>query len=271
MKTRIVTALVAIAGVLVLLCFRTSIAVPIVVMFLTALAAHEIFKTTNNKRRIVFYIATLVYLAAAPFTALSYIPFITLEYWTLIYGFVFAVSLLIRFEANDVPRQFLCAGMAAWVAYGIGSILRLMAGEHGVYLFFVGGLCAWMCDAGAYFAGTLLGRHKLCPTISPKKTVEGAVGGVLSCVISVIIMALIYKAIVPQATVMYLPLIVFALVGSVIGMVGDLFASAIKRCYGIKDFGTLFPGHGGVLDRVDSAMFVFPLLMIFHSLIPLIA
>ena len=84
------------------------------------------------------------------------------------------------------------------------------------------------------------------------------------------ILALIYGLCVPAAKVQYLPLLIFSLLGTVVGMVGDLFASTIKRSYDIKDYGSVFPGHGGVLDRMDSVIFVFPLLMLFHAIFPLI-
>lgn len=271
MKTRIITAVIAIAVVIVLLIFRMTLALPIVAMLLCALAAHEIFKATHNKTNITFYIATILYLAATPFIALSYIPFLTMEMWSILFALVFAIGLIVHFNAEDIPRQFLCFGMALIVAYGIGSTVAAIRAEHGVYLFFVGGLCSLMCDAGAYFAGTFFGKHKLCPAISPKKTVEGAIGGVVSVYLSVLLLALIYTLCVPGAKIQYLSLLIFTPIGTVIGMVGDLFASSIKRCYGIKDFGTFFPGHGGVLDRVDSVILVFPVMMIYHALFPLIA
>ncbi len=271
MKTRLITAFVAILGVIALLFGRATVALPIVAALLCALAAHEIFKATHNKNNVTFYVASIVYLAASPFIALSYVPFLTMETWSILFALAFAVGLLVHFHAEDLLRQFVCFGMAVIVAYGIGCTVAAMRAEHGVYLFFVGGLCSLMCDAGAYFAGTFFGKHKLCPAISPKKTVEGAVGGVVSVCVSVLILALIYTLCVPDAKVQYLSLMIFTPIGTVIGMVGDLFASSIKRCYGVKDFGTFFPGHGGVLDRVDSVILVFPVMMIFHALFPLIA
>ena len=270
MKTRLITAGVAIAVVILLLIFRATLALPIVAALLCALAAHEIFKATRNRGNVTFYVATIIYLAATPFVSLSYVSFLTIETWSILFGLAFAVGLLVHFNAEDIPRQFVCFGMVLIVACGLGNTVAAIRAEHGVYLFFVGGLCSLMCDAGAYFAGTFFGKHKLCPAISPKKTVEGAIGGVVSVYVSVLILALIYTLCVPDARVQYVPLLIFTPIGTVIGMVGDLFASSIKRCYGVKDFGTFFPGHGGVLDRVDSVILVFPVMMLFHALFPLI-
>ena len=129
-----------------------------------------------------------------------------------------------------------------------------------------------MTDAGAYFAGTLFGKHKLAPVLSPKKTVEGAVGGMVICVAVVAAFAAVYASVFSQnAKINYVALIIAAVLASAGGMVGDLFASAVKRFYGVKDYGNFFPGHGGVLDRVDSALFSFPLIYLFSEYVALIA
>ncbi len=129
---------------------------------------------------------------------------------------------------------------------------------HGVFLILFMFFCAWMTDTFAYFSGKFLGKHKLCPKISPKKTVEGAIGGALGCALANTILYAVYdNFIFENPTHNYLPVIVCAIIISIVGMCGDLTASLIKRNYGIKDFGKLIPGHGGIMDRFDSGMFVF--------------
>lgn len=133
-----------------------------------------------------------------------------------------------------------------------------------VYLLF----CAWIGDSGAYFVGTFLGKHKLCPDISPKKTVEGFVGGVVTVGVAVTVQCLVYNFLLPSTVKMnYAILIPLAMVGSVFGVMGDLSASVIKRQYEVKDFGNLIPGHGGVLDRFDSVLFVAPFIYVVMSYI----
>ena len=112
-----------------------------------------------------------------------------------------------------------------------------------------------VCDCGAYFVGVTVGRHKLCEKISPKKTVEGAIGGIVSSIIVTVILTLCFKRSVLMPIVLTVPF-------CIIGMLGDLFASSIKRSVGLKDYGNLIPGHGGVLDRVDSIIMIVPLLFI---------
>lgn len=120
-------------------------------------------------------------------------------------------------------------------------------------------LVVWTTDSGAYFVGRKFGKNKLWPEISPKKTIEGFVGGIVIAVIFAVIMQLIY----PFASG-WTQLIVVTIVASIIGQMGDLVESAIKRHYGVKDSGTILPGHGGILDRFDSLLFAVPLLHFVH-------
>lgn len=124
---------------------------------------------------------------------------------------------------------------------------------------------AWLGDSGAYFVGTFFGRHKLCPEISPKKTWEGAVGGVVTVAIVFAAYAFCYRLVQGQRgysfEVNYPYLIIMGLICGVLGIIGDLSASLIKRQCGIKDFGNIMPGHGGLMDRFDSVLFVAPFMM----------
>ncbi len=125
--------------------------------------------------------------------------------------------------------------------------------EHGLFWTIVVFVCIWASDSGAYFVGSKLGKHPLWPQISPKKSIEGAIGGV---VISMIV-ALGFAWYAPDLLGLGKAL-VLGFVIAVVGQVGDLIQSAYKRVKGIKDTGTLLPGHGGVLDRMDSWLIVFP-------------
>lgn len=135
-----------------------------------------------------------------------------------------------------------------------------------VYLLF----CAWLGDSGAFFVGTFLGKHKLCPEISPKKTIEGMIGGILTVGVAVTVQCLVYNLILPSTLKMnYAVIIPIGMVASVLGVLGDLSMSVIKRQYNIKDFGNIMPGHGGILDRFDSVLFVAPFIyMVFSFLSP---
>lgn len=159
-------------------------------------------------------------------------------------------------------------GATVYVLVGFASIIltRYMAspgvfgfsldgfGLHLILLVFIG---VWLTDSGAYFVGSALGKHKLIPAVSPHKTVEGAVGGIVGAIIGYVAYALILQFAF-GVKVNYIYLIILAVVVSIIDQVGDLVASFMKREQGIKDFGKLFPGHGGVMDRFDSSIAVAP-------------
>ncbi len=133
--------------------------------------------------------------------------------------------------------------------------------SQGFFLFFIALACAWMTDMFAYFVGRKLGKHKMAPKISPKKSVEGAVGGIFFTILFNLIAMYVFSRFFFVTPIMpYWMLILVSIVLSIIGMLGDLSASVIKRNYGVKDFGTLMKGHGGVMDRFDSCIFIFPVL-----------
>lgn len=129
-------------------------------------------------------------------------------------------------------------------------------------------IVAFSSDAGAYFAGRFFGQHKLAPVISQHKTIEGAIGGMLSSVVLMIIYCLVLQFAF-GFQVNYGFAIIYGLLGSAVGIFGDLCFSVVKRQTGIKDYGNLIPGHGGVLDRFDSMMMVGPLMEALLILIPL--
>jgi phosphatidate cytidylyltransferase len=136
----------------------------------------------------------------------------------------------------------------------LSFLLVLRTGEHGVqWIFWL--LCIVAAgDTGAYYTGTYLGRHKLCPWVSPKKTIEGSIGGLVAN----LVVALLFRRILLPALSLW-PCVVFALAIGIAGQAGDLFSSEFKRSAGIKDSGSLLPGHGGFLDRLDALLFASPL------------
>lgn len=170
--------------------------------------------------------------------------------------FMFAVQLL-KHGTNDALRNvaqtffgvFYVGGLMAHFVLLRNETNPILPGYHAIWFALI---CTWSTDSFAYFVGRSLGKHPLAPTISPKKTVEGFFGGLLGSVLA----GFIYSAIVQFNPIKAM---VIALVLGVVGQVGDLFESALKRDAGVKDSGKLLPGHGGVLDRFDSALFTLPL------------
>jgi len=138
----------------------------------------------------------------------------------------------------------------------ISLLVPMMNLNNGRYLVLIPFISAWCADAGAYFIGSKFGKHKLAPSISPKKSVEGAFGGVAGGILGMLIYGIILHFC--KTDVPWIAFIVIGFFGSFFGLLGDLFLSYIKRDCKIKDFGNFLPGHGGVLDRFDSVLFVVP-------------
>ena len=145
-------------------------------------------------------------------------------------------------------------------------VMLTFPGEAGRLALVVTLVCACVTDMMAYFAGLLFGKHKLCPKISPKKTIEGAIGGTIGGILgSVLVGYLIQPALGTAVSMWHMALL--GLFAAIAGQIGDLAASLVKRNVGIKDFGKIFPGHGGVMDRLDSILFVAPLVYSYFSLV----
>ena len=155
-----------------------------------------------------------------------------------------------KYHANQVMAAFFGVVYVAVMLSFILMTRNLPDGKFIVWLIF---LCSWGCDTCAYCVGMLIGKHKMAPVLSPKKSVEGGVGGVVGAAL----LGVIYAAATQGPMVEYA---VICGIGALISMVGDLAASAIKRNQGIKDYGKLIPGHGGILDRFDSVIFTAPVI-----------
>lgn len=146
-----------------------------------------------------------------------------------------------------------------YVALTLSFLYLIRELTHGIYLIWLAYISSLVCDTFAYFAGSLFGKHKLTPKLSPKKTIEGAVGGMLAATIGGGLMGWLFYVCV-DCNLFVIPLFaIICMIGSIVSMCGDLTASAIKRNGNIKDYGKLIPGHGGVLDRFDSVIFTAPM------------
>ncbi len=265
MLTRIISAIVAIAVFITVVYFLPPICFTVAVAIVCAIAAYELTWRSGIVRVRALACAACLFAAATPFFvsveelrkyafALVFITIAAMFFiWLLNYGKASLVMVLTSvFAGVLLPVMF-------------SAIIRIRALENGEYWILMPFLAAWMTDTGAYFTGVFLGRHKLCEKISPKKTVEGAIGGVVVCAAA--LFAFVY---VMRVDINYISFAIGALVLSVLAQIGDLSFSIIKREYNIKDYGNLMPGHGGVLDRFDSTMFTIPASYILLMIIGLI-
>lgn len=184
-------------------------------------------------------------------TSYSKIEFIMIAALLLL---IYAVLMKNHFTFDDVAFVLLGAFYV-----GVGFYYLIETRNAGLQFIIYALLVVWATDSGAYFTGRKLGKNKLWPEISPNKTIEGFVGGIVIAVIFACIMELIYPF---EAS--WMMLIIVTIISSIFGQMGDLVESAIKRHYGVKDSGNILPGHGGILDRFDSLLFVLPLLNLLH-------
>jgi len=186
---------------------------------------------------------------------------------------IYLLSLLVIFNYNDrysfenISSAFITI---VYIIIGFTCLTRLGCANKGTFWF----ICVWVTavftDTFAYFTGRFFGKHKLCPKVSPKKTVEGAIGGTLFCVLAFFG----YSFVAQKFFAIEVDSLVFCIVApfvSVVAQFGDLILSAVKRKFGVKDYGTLFPGHGGVLDRFDSVIAVAIVLSMIERFLEVVA
>ncbi len=272
MKTRIITAVVAIAVLLPILIFSDTVALPIAMALCSLVAVYEMMSCIGLKKAYSLNIPLYLCAIGLPF----FIRYS--EDIDLIRQVVVAAALIIslyffsvltfshgKYKLSDVAVAFLTG---FYILAGFNAILILRDYEMGgKYVYLTVFLGAWITDTFAYFCGMLFGRggkHKLIPDVSPKKTVEGSIGGIVFCILGMVVFGLIINHI-SDLHANYLFLIIGGFLASIVSQVGDLCMSVIKRTYGIKDYGKLFPGHGGMLDRFDSVIAVSIVLAVFCS------
>jgi len=184
--------------------------------------------------------------------------------------FLIMVCYVLKFPRYTSTQAITCFFCFIYVPVNISFVYLLRIRPLGIYFAWIP-FIAWVCDTCAYFAGRAFGKHKLVPVLSPKKTVEGAIGGVLgSVLVGAIFGYLLYRNETHDAMVIPI-LMIITFAGSLISQLGDLLASGIKRDHQIKDYGRIIPGHGGIMDRFDSVIFVTPCIYFLAAvLVPLL-
>lgn len=273
MKTRVITAAVGLVFLAGLMCLFDTILFDIVVSGICILAIHEVYNAMGLRGR------WGVYLPFVPFTLLIMLSnSLKVRNAVLPLAFLFALYLCVYVVVQHNQVEFVKLGGLVFFSgvillcfYSLIYLKRLLPSSQyqgdAVYFILLILCFAWGGDTAAYFAGRRFGKHKLAPVVSPNKTVEGAIGGVLGSILLGLGLTAVYGAVSQRmdfftnskiGALLYILLAFMAAIASVLGILGDLFASAVKRQCGIKDYGTIFPGHGGILDRFDSVMFIAP-------------
>lgn len=278
MKQRVITAVVLLA-ILALVVWQIHTPVLVLVVgFLSAVAANEIMKCAKVENTFIRVVGT-GFAAAVPFFASEKAlePWLSAEIWGKVTGalpgivyvialvLVFLLAMLKGYAYTTFEDVSVSVFASVLVPFGFSIFIRLrdmfQIEQFGIYLIFYALICALATDSGAQLAGMAFGKHKMSPNISPKKTVEGAVGGLLFSLLLNGVAIVLYNRLADFKMDEFAVTVLLAacLPVSFMGMMGDLSASVLKRNFDVKDFGKIFPGHGGVMDRFDSSMFTLPI------------
>ena len=267
MKTRVISGIVAALIGVVAISQYYSVFFDIAALAVYGIAVFEIyraFKEGNSKTSTALLIVVGALILFNSYNDINLIA--------IAVAFTVVAVFIVVFDFEKIIFTSIASSIvfSGYVLFCINNILRLKNimpietyGYDAAFLVVLCGGIAWGGDIMAYFSGYLFGKHKMAPKLSPKKTIEGAVGGILGSVVIALGMTYIYgltafsqNSVVADIGENWVLLAVFAAIGSFVGIVGDLFASAVKRQQGIKDYGNIMPGHGGVLDRFDSFFLV---------------
>ncbi len=272
LKKRVLTALIGLPFIFLILFSPTPIVV-VGVMIASGICMYEYYNAVGLKDKRM--VCALGYLAALIIPLGIYLPADLIM--PLIYLYVVALFVVMLIDNKRVTMKdlaMLIMGLV-YIPYFLSSIAYIRDMELGrfyIWLVFIG---AFITDTFAYFTGCSIGGPKLCPSISPKKTIAGAIGGVVGCGLSFIIFGLIvnwgFADMISGKQMSLVLLFILGIIVAILSEIGDLVASMIKRQYNIKDFGNLLPGHGGILDRCDSIILVAPIIFLFLLKIGILA
>ena len=270
MLKRILAGVVGIPLILVIVFFsaHVPILIDIAITIVCGISVAEFAHATKTLRLYQISIPCIVF-------SLAYPMLMSYGYTMLMFYSFTAVMLamMVFFHEKMSFKSFAYIfSMTLVITVSLSTIITMKNSDpaHSAFYFMLCLWLPWLADIGTYFTGSFLGRHKLCPKISPKKTIEGAVGGTVVCVLATCLLAWVFADVIYQHSVRidYLSLCILSFVGSLFSIIGDLSFSVVKRAFEVKDYGHLIPGHGGMLDRFDSVIFVSPLIMFFTAYFP---
>lgn len=271
MGKRILVSVVLIPLIFVVLYFAPEIVLPITISVLSMIALHEVLWSTGFVKNSKISALSIALAGLIPFWVYGGEDINLALVGIFIYFIlIFAVAISSHYTVT-IEKMGGAFFFAMLIPYFLSSFVRIQNLPDGMGQAYIilPMVVAFMSDAVALFAGMAFGKRKLAPDLSPKKTVEGAIGGFFGAVIGAVLYGLILR-IWFSYEVSYPLLALYGVLGSPVAQMGDLSFSYIKRQYKIKDFGNIFPGHGGVLDRFDSVIFCAPLIEILIRWLPAI-
>ncbi|SES78923.1 phosphatidate cytidylyltransferase [Anaerobranca gottschalkii] len=255
MLKRIITAILGIPIVFFAL-LKGGIIFNLLTLIISLIAIYEYYKITNIQDKVILFFSCI-------FSIILLLQLnLDLTIFSVLFLFSFAIYIrIINFSNTTLKELSLITWGILYIFLPLYYLRELRNLDKGIEIVFFLLILTWLTDSGAYFSGWIFGKNKLAPNISPKKTVEGAIGGTILAVVG----AIIFHTFFPLGESYWI--ILFSLIGSICAQVGDLFESAIKREYNVKDSGNILPGHGGILDRIDSLLFLIPIAYLFFMYI----
>jgi phosphatidate cytidylyltransferase len=270
MKTRIIVAVISVPLLFVILFFLPPVAVTVVVAVIAAVASYELLKAVGActvKRLCVYAAAAAILIPVGVFLGPGDLIFRIVL--ILLMSLLFGDGVMSYKPDKKITLPKLAAALfgGALIPWMLSAIVSLKLLDNGRFYVLIPFIIAFVTDGGAFFTGVFFGKHHPFPLVSPKKTTEGCVGGIMTCVAAVVVFGVVlhYTA---SCKVDFFAMAAYGLVGGIITELGDLAFSLIKREYGIKDYGSLLPGHGGMLDRFDSMIFAAPVLYLLVRIFP---
>lgn len=277
MAVRIISSVVAIAIAVLVLFLSNTIVFNLAVSAISVGILYELYSAVRCRDNKISVSTALSYAALVPILSFAGLDKYQV-FLTTICVFLIFFDYIINHRKIKLGTAFFTVSAMLLITYSMNCLIKLkdMSDAHGL-AYVVLALCGgWLADTGAYFAGTFLGKHKLCPEISPKKTVEGLIGGVLTNGILFSVLSIVYVKVLTQSDTVivvegyYFISFILGAICALVGTAGDLVGSLIKRQCKIKDYGNIMPGHGGMLDRFDSVLFVVPFFYAFLTVIDIL-
>ena len=269
MKTRIIVAAIFVPIIFVVLFFLPPVWLTIMMAVITAFAGVELLRATHSAVNIRIYIYAVICAVALPFGTYFGVGEITFRTALfLLTAVMFAEGIVAFAKEKRVTFSHILTALFAGIIipYSLSVLVNLKMLENGRLYVLLPIITTFVSDSGAYFAGKFLGKKKAFPHVSPNKTVEGCAGGLLANIVFMMLYALILT--LCGIKVNFGIMAIYGLIGNIATQLGDLAFSFVKREYGIKDYGNLIPGHGGMLDRFDSLTFAAPVICIMVTLFP---
>ena len=273
MKTRILTSMIIGAVAIPTLVLSGTVLYPIVMSLLAVVSVFEMLRVLGYGRNISIavpaYLIAIAFPLAAYYLTSSIVRSVALGAAVLFDYLLYLLALPVftkgKLKITGMASVF-CTTAYVILAFSALSAVRTL--DNGVFYMFIPFICSWVSDVFAYFVGRFFGKHKLIPEISPKKTVEGSIGGIVFAVLAMLLYGFIIDSFFDAINVNYLVLGLMGLILSIISQIGDLIASSLKREYGVKDYGNILPGHGGIADRFDSIFAIAFLVFAFCAAFP---